>query len=595
MTTPIQKEALGRLTLIDGGKGGQAKVLEAPHASVAGGLAVYKEYHPHILADLDVNQLHRMVGFPFRLSAKKRADLYRIAAWPAALVAEKGRVVGFVMPRVGDQFFCELTLPYNRENVLARYQLLLNKDRYLREVGIVICDADRIRLMHSAAVALKYLHAHRVTVGDFSPNNLLFDLSLHKSCFIDCDAMLLDGVGVLPQGETPDWDVGSVSAEPLGTTQSDIYKFGLLFLRIFAGDQMTRNPKELNGHFSADVFETLQSSLSPVASRRPSIDEWIEVIQRCQNQQQTAKHRPRQQAPSVTTQKKAAIVRPPAARPAQTSHRSPVRKPTLIALAIIFVVLGVISAVLVAVFGGESEEEGGQTRPSSKAPSSASHVSPTPSSESPSPEATDQIISWSTTAQNLEAPVGKRLTVACPGSGELGTVYGTDLYTDDSSICTAAVHAGGISIGEGGKVTIIIRDGAAKYIGSERNGVTSEDWAQPWDRSFEVLTGRAPSRSGNTQISWSETASAYSDQVGKRLVFECLPGGEAASIWGTGKYTDDSSICTAGVHAGKISLKNGGSVAVVIAGASSSFKGSTRNGVTSSDYAEWPHSFIVVD
>ena len=40
--------------------------------------------------------------------------------------------------------------------------------------------------------------------------------------------------------------------------------------------------------------------------------------------------------------------------------------------------------------------------------------------------------------------------------GSAGPVYGTDIYSDDSSICTAAVHAGRVDFAEGGLVTIQI-------------------------------------------------------------------------------------------------------------------------------------------
>lgn len=56
-----------------------------------------------------------------------------------------------------------------------------------------------------------------------------------------------------------------------------------------------------------------------------------------------------------------------------------------------------------------------------------------------------------------------------------GTVWGTDLYTADSSICRAALHAGKVSTG-GGEVTVDYEDGRERYVGSRRNGVGTHDY-----------------------------------------------------------------------------------------------------------------------
>ncbi|MDG2001912.1 MAG: LCCL domain-containing protein, partial [Novosphingobium sp.] len=53
-----------------------------------------------------------------------------------------------------------------------------------------------------------------------------------------------------------------------------------------------------------------------------------------------------------------------------------------------------------------------------------------------------------------------------------GSVWGTGTYTDDSSICRAALHAGMIS-NRGGQVTFSVMGGLASYRGSNRNGVSS--------------------------------------------------------------------------------------------------------------------------
>src|SRR6266851_3375642 len=67
-------------------------------------------------------------------------------------------------------------------------------------------------------------------------------------------------------------------------------------------------------------------------------------------------------------------------------------------------------------------------------------------------------------------------------------------------------------------------------------------------------------------------------------------GGAPGNVWGTDVYTDDSSVCTAAVHAGLISLAGGGAVEIEIRSGLPGYLGSSRNGVSSSGYGAWPAS-----
>ncbi len=84
---------------------------------------------------------------------------------------------------------------------------------------------------------------------------------------------------------------------------------------------------------------------------------------------------------------------------------------------------------------------------------------------------------WATQADTYRGKNGQRFTFVFPGNGTVSSrVWGTDLYTDDCSIASAAVHAGLITPQNGGVVTIEIRPGAGSYQGSTRNGVVSQGY-----------------------------------------------------------------------------------------------------------------------
>ncbi|RPJ54794.1 MAG: hypothetical protein EHM23_28145 [Acidobacteria bacterium] len=205
-----------------------------------------------------------------------------------------------------------------------------------------------------------------------------------------------------------------------------------------------------------------------------------------------------------------------------------------------------------------------------------------------------QTSDWATQANGWRGQNNQRFTLACPGGGSISNrLWGTDIYTDDSSICTAAVHAGLISASRGGTVTIEIRPGSSSYQGSARNGVSSRDYGA-WSGSFVFVRGSTGNDSGPTQTAdWATQADGWRGQNNRQFTLSCPAGGSISNrLWGTDTYTDDSSICTAAVHAGLISAARGGTVTIEIRPGLSSYQGSARNGVSSRDYGAWSGSFV---
>jgi hypothetical protein len=59
-----------------------------------------------------------------------------------------------------------------------------------------------------------------------------------------------------------------------------------------------------------------------------------------------------------------------------------------------------------------------------------------------------------------------------------GMLWGTDVYTGDSALSAAAVHAGALAAGETAVVKVTVMPPLAHYQGSIRNGVTSHDYGR---------------------------------------------------------------------------------------------------------------------
>jgi hypothetical protein len=321
---------------------------------------------------------------------------------------------------------------------------------------------------------------------------------------------------------------------------------------------------------------------------------------------------------------------------------------------------------------------------------------------------------WSTSASGLPCTVGARTTFHCPAGGTASSLWGTGEYTSDSSICTAAVHAGHIAFATGGDVTIEIRAGRSAYVASTRHGVTSSAygaWACSYAVALPACLGASTDCSGlcadltsdhescgtcgttcaatqscvashcacpGTQMlcasacvdtstssthcgacghacaaseictagsctcaagftacasgcvdlstsaancggcgmacaagavctamhcggraaTWSTNATDHdcsaAGVLGSSFLYTCPAAGAAGSAWGTDLYTNDSSICTAAAHVGRITPATGGAVTITMQPGATAYPGTTRNGITTSTWGSWPCSYSVM-
>lgn len=203
---------------------------------------------------------------------------------------------------------------------------------------------------------------------------------------------------------------------------------------------------------------------------------------------------------------------------------------------------------------------------------------------------------WEANATSLNGADGETLTLACSPGGEAHSVWGSDIYTADSSICTAGVQSGLITYQQGGTVTIELRPGRNIYGCSERNGVTTSCYGS-YQRSFVFNTPNTEAvvreAEDQTPVLWNTSAAMVSFEPGKTYKFKCPSSGKESAVWGTDIYTLDSSICNAAVHAGKLTSESGGSVTIELRPGESSYKGTTRNGFKTIDYGAYGQSFVV--
>lgn len=184
--------------------------------------------------------------------------------------------------------------------------------------------------------------------------------------------------------------------------------------------------------------------------------------------------------------------------------------------------------------------------------------------------------------------IDKTFSFTVVGSAN-GSVWGTDVYSLDSRLSTAAVHAGFLKVGQRGTLRVKILPGQENYTGSTKNGVTSSSYVS-YPASFRILD--ATDKSDPSALVFTGSVSTYRGQIGKSFEAEVV-GNSLPSCWGTDIYSDDSDLGTAAVHAGILKIGEKGRVKVTILAGQSNYVSTTRNGITTSHYATFPGSFRV--
>ncbi|MET0132441.1 MAG: hypothetical protein ABW215_02500 [Kibdelosporangium sp.] len=260
----VELGALGPLERIRTGGRGTVYGL-AGHEHLA-----YKAFADDVPVDAD--ELTRFVRFVRELDETTAGELLERAAWPVNVVFDDGVVCGYVMPRAPAGFTVDLKWETGRSCVPGDIGLLLNDAAYLRNRGLAISDEFRLQFLRDAARTLALLHRLDIGVGDPS---WLFGQSARPCCFlVGCDGMRLGGDTVLDLVESAEWRTAEHGDEAPATPASDNYKLGLLAIRLFAGDEDSRDPAVVPTRLRPLVTRALDND----PDARPQATEWAEPI-----------------------------------------------------------------------------------------------------------------------------------------------------------------------------------------------------------------------------------------------------------------------------------------------------------------------------
>jgi hypothetical protein len=87
---------------------------------------------------------------------------------------------------------------------------------------------------------------------------------------------------------------------------------------------------------------------------------------------------------------------------------------------------------------------------------------------------------------------------------------------------------------------------------------------------------------------------AFESQIGKFFAFTVTGTAAGGSVWGTDTYTTDSRLAIAAVHAGVLKVGETGVVRLKMITSPPSFAGSTKNGITTSNYGVYRAAYQIL-
>lgn len=268
----VQKDSLRGLKKIAKGQQGTVyRVDSVPTVPGLSGEIVYKSYSRTTLAEGGRSLRHAMpqlILLPDGMSDADQTKIRRHTVWPQALVIEGDEAVGILMRLIPDGFFFDLQKTAKKERTLLKSTYMLVPEVKKLERNIPPATAvERLIFLLSALDIVAFFHRHSLIIGDFSANNLIASnpdgmaspgKRLFVPKFMDIDGFRFGSTGApIQQLNSPAWFTpettaaikerdrliaagapavqvsGARAKANIQTTKSDVFKMGLLALRLF--------------------------------------------------------------------------------------------------------------------------------------------------------------------------------------------------------------------------------------------------------------------------------------------------------------------------------------------------------------------------
>ncbi len=233
---------------------------------------VFKRFHDP--AAVDWAALRALVEWRRSLKQGDRRRVDRELTWPLAVVGGETGPLGFLMYRVSSDFEASVRTPSggSRSVVREAQYLMVNSPRAAR-LGIgEPSDAQRLELIWRLVDLIAFLHDRQIVVGDLSTRNVLWSELDSRIVLVDCDSMILGGVGSPhPPAVTVDWDDPALAVP---AASSDIYKLALFVVRTLGRSFQIRSSDEVIAALDSTARTLLERSLCSDPGHRPPAQAW---------------------------------------------------------------------------------------------------------------------------------------------------------------------------------------------------------------------------------------------------------------------------------------------------------------------------------
>jgi hypothetical protein len=269
------------------GDGGEGEVFVVPSRPSD----VYKRFKPAVMGEISESGLRSTIALLDSFNDSERARVLDRTVWPHTIVRNSGRLVGFLMPGLGDDFFCEQGMKTDPVRSLADWNKLAFRDVTAANQNIFTSlpnlseEAHRenlLKLLHDLCSLFSVLHRHGIVVGDVSGRNIIWTIrgSSPRSVVIDCDGFRRNGDDAVSKPkQTPDW----MDPHLVGPTDinSDLYKLSLAVYRGYfaASIRVPSSQGDLHSLTAEDqlVLSMAQQGVGP--GSRPSASDWESLFE----------------------------------------------------------------------------------------------------------------------------------------------------------------------------------------------------------------------------------------------------------------------------------------------------------------------------
>ncbi|MBY9075963.1 hypothetical protein K1X13_14105 [Nocardioides sp. WL0053] len=243
---------------------------------------MFKRYHDPQNPAFSSDALVKLVMERHKISyAGQPVDEW--AAWPNEVVVDGPSTVGFLMRRVPDEFFVQIS---GRRHPAELSFLAAQSSPLWGDLRLPTLP-ERLAILHNLAGAVQALHQRGVVLGDISFANILWSArGAGRMMLIDCDGMCKQGARpVLPQAETIDWNDPLASPGAGTDMDRDRYKLALAVIRVLTksldarpgADRVEPAPTGVSDRLASSVNQLLGRAAGPVGSR-PSAHEWAALL-----------------------------------------------------------------------------------------------------------------------------------------------------------------------------------------------------------------------------------------------------------------------------------------------------------------------------